>query len=488
MGLYQFVYPVFALLLTLSSGAVPNAISIAVSEKNSVGDTEGAKKVFSVAMRLCVLIGSAGALILAALAYPLSLLQDKGAFWGHLAIAPAILIVTLISAYRGWFMGHNDLRPSSLSQLTEGVVKLAVGLSLTVWLRRYGVAFAVVGALLGVVASEAVTLLIMVFAFAVKEKRLVKVDTGERKETTKKLLKTALPLVLCGLILPASQFIDSLLVVNLLRWGGYEATTSAYGLWSGVVTPLINLPVMICITLGIAVTPQMVEGRQKRDVDFVMEKANTVNKLTYLMGIPFAFLYIFMAKGIVGALYPRLSAEDTALTVSLLRISAISVLGLSVFQIYSAMLQGLNRAKIPVIIMATCMGIKLLLSLILTPLMGIKGSAIAATVGYTASGVWITIYFAFFARPDAEYVKNVSTICLCGVIMSFVIFMSDLLQTSVAAVVTIGAIAMTVYGLSVLVLKVFSEEELKSLPLSKILVQINRKINGGANGTETDGT
>ena len=44
MGLYQFVYPVFALLLTLSSGAVPNAISITVSEKLSGGDEVGAKK------------------------------------------------------------------------------------------------------------------------------------------------------------------------------------------------------------------------------------------------------------------------------------------------------------------------------------------------------------------------------------------------------------------------------------------------------------
>lgn len=478
MGLYQYVYPVFALLLTLSSGAVPNAIGITVSERVSVGDEEGAKKAFAVAMKLCLIIGSVGTAILAAIAYPLSLLQSEDAFIGHLSIAPAIFIVTLISAYRGWFMGHNDLRPSSLSQLTEGIVKLAVGLGLAAFLSRYGIRYAVAGALLGVVASEAVTLLIMSVTFGVKEKRTVKVKLREEKDTIKRLKEVAFPLVLCGMILPVSQFTDSLLVANLLKWGGYENPTATYGLWSGVVTPLINLPVMICITLGIAVTPQMVEGRQKRDVDFILEKANTVNKLTFFMGVPFTFLYVFMAQGIVGTLYPRLQESDISLAVEILRISAPSVLGLSVFQIYSAMLQGLGRAKVPLKIMATCMGVKLLLTVVLTPIVGIKGSAISSVVGYVGSGVWITAYFGYFAKLDAEYVKNAGLICLCGVIMSTVLFLCTALQTSVLAVVGIGAVAATTYILSVLLLKVFKKEELMSLPLSKVWLKLDEKING----------
>ncbi len=46
MGLYQFVYPVFALLLTLSGGSVPTAVSISVSELVARGEEEEARKFF----------------------------------------------------------------------------------------------------------------------------------------------------------------------------------------------------------------------------------------------------------------------------------------------------------------------------------------------------------------------------------------------------------------------------------------------------------
>lgn len=478
MGLYQFVYPVFALLLTLSSGAVPNAISISVSERLANGDEEGAKRIFSVAMKLCVIIGTAGSVLLAALAYPISLLQSKDAFFGHLSIAPAILIVTLVSGFRGWFMGHNNMVPSSISQITEGTVKLAVGLTLTWILLPYGKSVAVVGALSGVVASELVTLLIMAITFFIKDKTFVKVNLKEEKGSLKKLKSLIVPLVACGMILPVSQFVDSLLIANLLRFSGVENAVAEYGLWSGVVTPLINLPVMICITLGIAVTPQMVEGREKHDVDYVMDKANVANKLTFLLGIPFVFLYIFMANGFIGTLFPRLEEESVRLSVELLRISAGSVLGLSVFQIYSAMLQGLGRAKVPVKIMGTCMIVKLLLTLLLVPLIGIRGSAVASLIGYTASGVWITVYFANFVRLDKEYIKNVSLISLCGVIMSTLIFTLGSVQTSVLAVICVGVSALLVYFLAVLALNVFSREELKSLPLSGLWLKLNDKMKG----------
>ncbi len=479
MGLYQFVYPVFALILTLSSGAVPNAIGITVSEKLALGDENGAKKSFSTALTICLLIGTVGMFVLAAIAYPVSLAQSKDAFYGYMAVAPAVLIVTLISAFRGWFMGHGNLVPNSISQITEGIVKLGVGLGLTSYLIRFGVKYAVVGALLGVVASEFVTLVIMTIYYLVKHKKFEKVNIKEEKPTMKRLASLAVPLIACGMILPISQFLDSLLVTNLLKWGGKAGPIAEYGLWSGVVTPLINLPVMVCISLGIAVTPQMVEGKQKRDIDFILEKAATANKLTYLMGVPFVFFYLFMANGIVNLLFPSLSAEQSGTAVMLLMIGSPSVIGLSIFQIYSAMLQGLDRAVAPVKIMGTCMAVKLVLTFVLTPTLGIIGCAVAAAVGYLGSGIWITIYFANYAALDAEYGKNASMITLCGAIMGVLIFMSGKLQRSWAAVAVIGVIAGIVYFLAVLTLKVFSREELKSLPLSGLLIKINDKINGG---------
>ena len=479
MGLYQFVYPVFALLLTLSSGAIPSAVSIIVSGYLANGDTAGAKRSFDVILRLCLWIGGGGTLLLTLIAYPVSLLQSKDALVGYFSIAPAVAIVTFISAFRGWYLGHKDTAPSSVSQVTEGIVKLAVGISLAKALLPYGLPYAVAGALLGVVASEAVTLFIMASIFVLKDKEgFVRVKLRENREIVGRVKKIVLPLLLCGLILPASQFLDSLLVVNLLRWGGEEsgAATAAYGVFSGVAIPLINLPVMVCISLGVAITPQMVEGREKRDVDLVMEKCAVTTKLTILLGAPFVLFYLLMPDRIVTMLFPGLGAERLASASLLLRVSAPGVLGLSVFQIYSAMFQGLNRMKTPVFIMAFCAGLKLLLEIVLVPTTGILGAAIASAVGYTLAGVLAMGRFFTFARKIDGLAKNGSLIALCGVIMGLVVFMSERLTESPVGILAVGVVSAAAYVVAVLTLRVFSREELAAMPFSDRLLRLDEKL------------
>jgi O-antigen/teichoic acid export membrane protein len=128
---------------------------------------------------------------------------------------------------------------------------------------KYGVKFAVAGALLGVAASELVTLVVMFISYFACRGKFVAVKLKEEKDTVSRLKDLAAPLILCGMILPTSQFLDSVLIVNLLKLNGSADPTALYGLWSGIVTPLVNLPVMVCLSLGVAVTPQMGRGKRK---------------------------------------------------------------------------------------------------------------------------------------------------------------------------------------------------------------------------------
>lgn len=476
MGLYQFVYPVFALLLTLSSGAVPTAVSITVSKYLSLSDAEGASRAFAVTLKLSLIFGSVGTAIMLIVAYPISLIQSRDAFFGYLSIAPAVLIVTVISAFRGYFMGKKNMIPGSVSQLSEGVVKLAVGIILAKILLPYGVKYAVIGALTGVVASELVTLIIMALTFLFAEKKAVRVKLRDNTPIIKDVLRILAPLVVCGLILPLSQFIDSVLLVNLLKLRSFDRATSLYGILSGVATPLINLPVMVCISLGVAITPQMVEGRVKRDVDYVMDKCGTATKMTFVLGVPFVFFYLFLSEGIVKLLYPALSGDDALLAGRILTILAPSLMGLSIFQIYSAMLQGLDKTVVPVKIMALCVGIKIVLSIVLVPTVGILGAAISQTVAYCLAGVIITVYFFNYVRITDEFAKNAGLITLCGVIMGFAVLMSDKLIDDKAGVIVACAVSGAVYIISLFALRVFDREELAALPLSKLLLKIDDKM------------
>lgn len=475
MGIYQFVYPVFGLILTLSSGAVPTAVGITISQSVVNSDHEKARKDFTVALKICLIVGILGTIAMLALAYPLSLLQSRSAFFGYLTIAPSVFIVTIISAFRGWFMGHKNMLPYSISQITEGIVKLGAGITLTYLLLPYGIEFAVVGALLGVGLSELVTLIILLITYRKKDKTFEKVVLRDNKDAVKKLWRLVLPLVLGGIILPLSQFIDSLLFVNLLKLGGNSANaaTTQYGVFAGTVTPIINLPVMVCITLGIAITPQMVEGKIKKSVDFIMDKVNTATKLIFALCVPFILVFIFLGDSIIKVLYPALGPENIALGGKLLSITAINVLALSIFQIYSAILQGLDKIYVPLKIMGSLVALKIILNIVLIPFSGMVGAAISQTIAFTLAAAVIMYYFFNYVKVVDNLAKNTSLITLCGAIMSLIIVVNIRLQKNPITLILTAAASIAVYFIFLLILRVFSRDELQSMPLGNVLVRID---------------
>ena len=63
-GIVSSSYQIYAMLLTISSIGVPNAISKLVSEKVAIGDHRGAYRIFKVAFATFAVIGLVGSLLL----------------------------------------------------------------------------------------------------------------------------------------------------------------------------------------------------------------------------------------------------------------------------------------------------------------------------------------------------------------------------------------------------------------------------------------
>ena len=63
-AIYASGYQIYALLLTISSIGVPNAISKIISEKIALGDHKGADRVFKVAFVTFAVVGLVGTLLL----------------------------------------------------------------------------------------------------------------------------------------------------------------------------------------------------------------------------------------------------------------------------------------------------------------------------------------------------------------------------------------------------------------------------------------
>ncbi|MDR1262962.1 MAG: oligosaccharide flippase family protein, partial [Oscillospiraceae bacterium] len=158
IGLYQAVYPTYTLLLTLSTAGLPVAISRMVAEATTTRDERGAKKVLRTAL---ILIGSIGAVLTVLMFLGSGWLAERigaadaatgvSAQMGFQMIAPSIVIVALMSAFRGYMQGHRMMLPTGMSQLIEQLAKVAISFPLAAWgLNNGGVAMAAAMALLGI--------------------------------------------------------------------------------------------------------------------------------------------------------------------------------------------------------------------------------------------------------------------------------------------------------------------------------------------------
>ena len=63
-GIVAAGYQIYAMLLTISSIGVPNAISKLVSERTAIGDHKGAHRIFKIAFATFAVIGLVGSLML----------------------------------------------------------------------------------------------------------------------------------------------------------------------------------------------------------------------------------------------------------------------------------------------------------------------------------------------------------------------------------------------------------------------------------------
>ena len=476
MGLYQLVYPVYSLMLTLSSGAIPLAISILVSEKNALGNRKESNSLVKSALRLLLFTGLLLSLSLFFLSGFLSKLQgQENAYLGYLAISPSILFVSGIAVLRGYFQGLHQTFPTSLSQISEAVVKLIVGLSLAYILTPMGVVYQVAGALFGVSISEVATFLILYVLYKKRARLKTSFDFKIASKEYKEILKISLPITIGGIIFPLTQFIDSFMVVNVLKNTlGATIATSSYGLYSGPISTLINLPVSLSLALGIAVVPHLSKNKEERNLGEIRLKTSTAVKTAVMVGTPFTILFLMAPTEILSLLYKTLTENELILGAEMLMISAPTIIFLSITQICTAVLQGLKDLKSPIVNLIIGGVTKTLLSLVLLYTIGIKGVAVAGLISFLVVAVLNLLSVFRLMGKNSDIVKNSGAILLFGAIIGVSLSIGVAFHLSGAMLTIISIFSGIFYLFLVVTSKVFTEEEILSLPFGGKIIKLKK--------------
>lgn len=220
---FNNAYNIYAVLLTISTAGLPVAVSKLVSEANALGRPNQVRRTFRLALALFLTLGVLSFLIMFFKADLLAgMMHDSKAAAGIKALAPAVICVGCLAAFRGYSQGHSNMTPTSVSQIIEALCKLVVGLALAAWLIKAGRSadVAAAGAITGVTVGTIVALIYMGLAFLlgrIQEPRLADDEPDEPGAILRNILRIAIPITLSSSMVGIVTVIDSSLVQGQLQ-------------------------------------------------------------------------------------------------------------------------------------------------------------------------------------------------------------------------------------------------------------------------------
>lgn len=386
MGDFSMVYPLYTLLITLSTAGLPVAVSVSVAALVSRGEGAQALGLRRAALRTFGWVGLLGTLLLLAFAPPLARVMGNGAAApGFRALAPSILCVCLISVYRGWLQGHGQMTTTAWMQLFEQVARLAISLPCAIWGMRKGPSAAATAALLGTSVAELLTLLVT-FAIDRRQGRggALALRAKVRGRTGMlKVLKAALPVTAAAVLVPGLNLLDSLLCVRLLTRSGLPERVAVvqYGLYAGCVLTLLNVLSAVALALAAVVAPRIAASAAPRRARSLVARSL---RLTLLIALPSALGLMMLSGPLMGLFYPGYPASDIAQAARMLRYSAPSVVLFMLAQVNGAVLQGLGKPWFPFVgvLLALCVKGLAMVFWIKPAGWGILGAPLSSALAY----------------------------------------------------------------------------------------------------------
>ena len=490
MGYYQTAYPVYVLLLTLSTAGIPTAIARLVSERTTEGNHKEAYRIFTVSFRLLLAMGIVTSLLLF-LGAPYIVQYMKGepeAIYSMRSIAPALLFVPIMAAFRGYFQGQQDMTPTASSQVIEQAFRVVFGLSMAVILLPAGLKFAAAGASAGAAAGGFFGL-IGIFAIYMRRRSVIRENCrnspdGESeaaKSILWKIVVIAVPVTIGAAIMPIMTNIDLAIVVRRLVQSGYSSAeaNSLYGQLSGFATPLINLPQVLTQAIAMSLVPAVASAFSAKDQEFLRYNTAFGIRTAMIIGMPCSVGRMVLSKPIMLLLYPAQQASAVNAAESLF-ILAFGAIFLSLVQTLTGILQGVKRQLIPVINLAIGAGIKVIITYVLTgiPSVNVKGAAAGTAAAYITAALLNYRAVRKYTGSRPNFSLTFGRPMLSAAIMGAIVWaiysgLSLLTGNTVATMVSVFC-GVVVYGFCILRFKGITPDEIKMLPKGAKIVAMLR--------------
>ena len=509
-GYFNTAYDVYNVLLMISTTGLPVAMSRMISQAQTLGNHAQIKRIYRTSLYVFLTIGMVGSLGMLFFCRQLSVMvtTNENSWAAIAALAPCVLLICLVSAYRGFFQGQSNMTPTSVSQIFEAVTRLVVGLGLA-WLvmkltgkayvrmqgivlapgetaQDYGdITLAAGGAILGVTLGSLISVVYLHHKFR-QSNQILSLGGGTAKSTRstmKELLSIAVPITLGSAGLQIINLFDTMIymrrLTGALQWTEKMAD-SAKGVYNFCQT-VFALPCSFIPTITIAVIPAITASLTRKDLAEAKATSESSVRTMALIAMPCAAGLFVMAEPVIRLLCSTYTEDKIQLAATMLAILGLTVIFNSLVLLLNAIMQAHGDVVTPVVNMLIGGIIKIIVNYILVgqPNLNIVGAPIGTFICYISITALDLIAMKRHISARPAIFKNIIRPGLASAIMGAATFMvyrvlSGTLSSWKLACLLSLAFAVVLYAVLVVFLRCLTYEDCMLLPKGEKIAKILR--------------
>ncbi|MBE6731000.1 MAG: polysaccharide biosynthesis protein [Ruminococcaceae bacterium] len=531
MGYFGTAYAFYSVVYSLATAGFPIAVARMVAENYSLKRYNDIRKIRRVSFPVFLIMGIIGTLCMV-IGAPLytKAVGNSGAFLSMAVLSPSIIFCCLSSVYRGYYEGLSNMLPTAVSQITESLSKLLLGLSAALCTVYFlNGEFAQYGTVLGeaLSASDAALKVYSLAAAAsisgvtlgsffsflylfiyhkrkgdgiTKEMYRMSPMPHKSKSVAKKLLLTAIPIGIGALAMSIATLIDSTLLQNKL--GEIMAADPAtvlqmyeglipkenlsdvstipnflWGCYSNAMT-VFMLVGSVTQAIGISALPGLTEAYTKKNKAQIKKNVESVLRVTGLFCIPAGVGICVLSEPIAKFIYGSTSGSN--ITAKILVVLGIAAIFAALTTPITSMLQAVGRMEIPVIFIVSSLVIKVLINYFVCsiPEINILGAGTGTLICYLFVTVAELIAIKKVTKANVSVKDAMLRPFIAALFCGAAAYLMSNLIKNIGLDIKLNCVlsivfAVIIYAVSVLLLKAVTKDEILMLPkgekISKIL-------------------
>lgn len=405
VGLYQLIFPVYALCFSLTSAGIETALARCVAKRASVGKKKEARTLLFTAMALSVTLSVVVMLLLQSYAGLIAeqFLQEKRCYSLLIILSYAFPFASIHSCIVGYYLGRKETGIPAFSQLIEQLVRiLSVYLFCLIGTRNgteFGISTAVGGLIAGEIASSMFCLKMITKKTTVYQRLTKKITKlPEYLGLAGELFLLSAPLTASRVLLNLLQSIEAVSIPLKLQSHGMSISQSLsiYGVLTGMALPCVLFPSAITNSVSTMLLPTVAEAQTlKRE----QQMRNIIQKSVcccVLLGSICCILLLLSGQWIGSYIFNSRSAGDYIVTLAWMcpflyaNTTLISIIN------------GIGKTALSFLINTFSLILRILSVFYCIPIFGIEGYLLGLLASQLAAFLLCILYLSHYLRSPGS--------------------------------------------------------------------------------------